>query len=272
MQILFGKTNWECPELSLDEFAVRAVADGFDALELYVPNLTVSPNEIAALVERHHVGLIADIVTEGHSINEHLESLERQIQYALDAGAPLINAHTGRDIFSFADNVRLFERSLAISEESGIPIAHETHRSRALYSAVDTRRYLEELPSLRINADFSHWMNVHESDLRDQMDNVDLAIERSIHIHARVGHEQGPQVNDPRAPEWVAHVENHSNLWKRIVLARQVEGMPHFTITPEFGPHPYMPSKPHTQQPSSDTWEVNVFMKDHLSKIFSNAE
>ena len=122
-----------------------------------------------------------------------------------------------------------------------------------------------------INADFSHWMNVHESNIRDQMDNVEVAIGRAIHIHARIGCEESPQVNDPRAPEWYAHVENHLDLWKRIYAAREAAGASVFTITPEFGPAPYMPALPYTQQPIADTWEVNCYMKDLIIAEFGEA-
>jgi sugar phosphate isomerase/epimerase len=266
MRIIYGKTNWECQELSLEAFMARVLEHGFDAAELYIPNLKVPPSEIAALTSQYGLEFIADIATEGATPSEHQESLARYADYALETGAILINAHTGRDFFPFSDNVRLFELGLEIAEKNCIPFAHETHRSRALYSAIETRRYLEALPELAINADFSHWMNVHESDLRDQPENVSLAIERAIHIHARVGHEEGPQVNDPRAPEWAGHLANHIDLWQRIADTRQARQADMLTITPEFGPIPYVPTMPYTQEPLADIWEVNVFMKDILKE------
>ncbi len=107
-------------------------------------------------------------------------------------------------------------------------------------------------------------MNVHESDLSDQPDNLEIAINRAIHIHARVGYEEGPQVNDPRAPEWSTHLENHINLWKRIAENRKSQGAEYLTITPEFGPIPYVPTLPYTQKPLADVWEINVFIRDTL--------
>ncbi|MFP6583397.1 MAG: TIM barrel protein [Candidatus Hydrogenedentota bacterium] len=254
MRIIYGKTNWECKELSLDAFMERVVADGFDVAELYVPGLVldgVTPAQVAKLVADRGLLFIADIATEGDTPADHLDSFNRYADFALEAGAILINAHTSRDFFPFEETLRIFERGLEIAKSSGIPVAHETHRSRALYNAIDTRRYLEALPNLRINADFSHWFNVHESDLSDQPDTIDLAISRAIHIHARVGHEEGPQVNDPRAPEWSGHLQKHIDLWKRIVAARQADGTEVLTITPEFGP-------------LADCWEVNVFMRDTI--------
>jgi len=266
MRIIYGKTNWECKELALEDYLDRVVADGFDAAELYIPLLEIPPAEVKALVESRGLQFIGDVATKGDSPQEHLESFNRYADYALEAGSILINSHTSRDFFSFEDTARIFERGIELAHDSGIPVAHETHRSRALYSAIDTRRYLEALPELRINADFSHWFNVHETDLRDQQDTLDLAVSRAIHIHARVGHEQGPQVNDPRAPEWSEHVGRHLELWQAIVSARQAEGADFLTITPEFGPAPYMPAAPHSQEPLADCWEVNVHMRDLLRR------
>lgn len=264
MQIIYGKTNWESQDIPLDLFMKKIVEDGFDAAELYVPNLTVPASEITQLVNDHNLKFIADIATEGDTPQEHLDSFNRYADYAIATGAILISAHTGRDFFAPEDNIRIFERGLEIAQQSNIPVAHETHRSRALYSAIDTRKYLQAVPEMRINADFSHWMNVHESDLSDQPDNLNIAIDRAIHIHARIGCDQSAQVSDPRAPEWQPNVENHINIWKRIVENRKAQNADFLTITPEFGPYPYVPMLPYTQQPVADVWEINVYMKDLL--------
>lgn len=264
MKIIYGKTSWEVPDTPIADTITRIAHEGFDAAELYIPGLEPSPTDLKSMIADNGLVFIGDVATEGSTVDEHIASLEKHMAYAIEAGSILINSHTGRDFFAFEDSARLFERSFEIAEAAGIPIAHETHRSRALYSAIDTRRFLEAIPKLRINADFSHWMNVHESDLSDQPDNVQLAINRAIHIHARVGHEEGPQVNDPRAPEWQTHLDNHIALWQRIADARRIDGSEVLTITPEFGPIPYMPTIPFTQEPIADTWEVNVWLRDTL--------
>lgn len=109
-------------------------------------------------------------------------------------------------------------------------------------------------------------MVVHESDLSDQDHNVELAITRSDHIHARVGYEEGPQVSDPRAPEWERHLANHLRLWQRIIDHHRSSGSALLTITPEFGPPNYMHTLPFTNKPVADTWKVNVYMRDLLAR------
>ena len=267
MELLFAKSFWEVdPELPyrLKDLLMRVAEAGFDATELFLPFFEGTPKRTVNAHAEFGLGIIGAIATYGDTPAEHLASLDEQVARAVRFEPLLINSHTGRDIFSFDDNLRLFERALVLADKHGLPIAHETHRTRPTYSAIDTLRYLEALPELRLTADVSHWMVVHESDLSDQPEAVAQLIERSDHIHARVGFEEGPQVADPRAPEWREHVEGHVEIWKGIVAAQRARGSERFTVTPEFGPFPYAPTLPFTRQPLVDVWEVNLDMREAL--------
>ena len=44
-----------------------------------------------------------------------------------------------------------------------------------------------------------------------------IAISKTVHIHARVGHSQSAQVSDPRAGEWQTEVNVHLKWWDDIV-------------------------------------------------------
>jgi hypothetical protein len=267
MDVVYCKSKWEVPDLSLEAFVRRATRDRFSGTELALQTLSEPPDEIAALHRENGLALIAQVFTEGESPDDHVRSLERQVEQACRCAPVLINAHAGRDTFTFAQNVRLFQRLLALADEVGVPIRVETHRRRPTYSAPATRRYLEALPGLTLTADFSHWMVVHESDLTDQEATVQLAVERSRHVHARVGYEEGPQVPDPRAPEWEAHVRRHVALWQRIVDVHRAAGAETLTITPEFGPPNYMHTLPFKNDPVADAWDVNVYMRDLLETV-----
>jgi len=150
-----------------------------------------------------------------------------------------------------------------VNSRTGVPVYHETHRSRILYSAPVAREYMEKLPSLRLTLDISHWCNVHESLLDDQPDTVALALSRTGHIHARVGHAEGPQVSDPRAPEWQKAVQAHFAWWDKVVENKRREGR-RLTMLTEFGPIDYMPSLPYTRQPVANQWDINKHMLDSL--------
>ena len=123
-------------------------------------------------------------------------------------------------------------------------------------------------PSLRLTLDISHWCNVHESLLDDQQDTIALALSRTGHIHARVGHPEGPQVSDPRAPEWQKAVQAHFAWWDKVVENKRREGR-RMTMLTEFGPIDYMPSLPYTRQPVANQWEINKYMLDTLKARYS---
>jgi len=130
------------------------------------------------------------------------------------------------------------------------------------------KNFIDTIPDLRLTLDISHWCNVHESYLADQSETVQLALSRTDHIHARVGHPEGPQVNDPRAPEWKDAFQAHLNWWDHIVAQKKKDGK-RLTILTEFGPADYMPTLPYTRQPLADQWEINAYMKDFLRKRYT---
>ena len=174
MKLTFGKTKWEMWDDPLESFLQRAAASGFEATEIYLGSLHESPAEIARLHSAYGLRLIGQILTQGQTYHDHIKSLEAQFEFAGQCDVAFINSQTGRDIFSFRENVETFKRAIQLSQNSGIPILIETHRGRPTYSAIETRKYLEALPELRLTADFSHWMVVHESGLDDQGTNVEL--------------------------------------------------------------------------------------------------
>lgn len=248
----------------LPRFLERAKADGFDAVEIVVSAQPGTPTEIRRQVADHGLLLVAQMHTSGRDVPGHLDTLKRLFDHAAETEPLLINSHSASDFFSLEDNLPLFDLACHLAKQSGIMIAHETHRGRPTSSAPQTRRLLEALQEMHLTADFSHWFCVHESDLSNQPENVEIAIQRCRHIHARVGFDQGPQVPDPLAPEWSAWTERHLSLWRRILEARRAAGDAFLTITPEFGPPPYMPIEPYTRRPLADAWTVNVAFRAWL--------
>jgi sugar phosphate isomerase/epimerase len=267
VNLVFGKSKWEMGDDPLEAFLQRAKGSGFDATEIYLGALNETPAEIATLHEHYGLRLIGQILTQGQSYQDHVTSLEDQFAFASQCNVAFVNSQTSRDIFSFDENLHVLRRATELSSASGIPILIETHRGRPTYSAIETRKYLDALPELRLTADFSHWMVVHESDLADQPENLDLAITHSGYIHARVGYAEGPQIPDPRAPEWKHAVDTHLKLWQRIVDVHKRAGNETLYITPEFGPPTYMHTLPYTNAPVADVWELNVYMKDLLQNV-----
>lgn len=269
MIVLYTKSKWEVPDWSLEKYIEQIKSDGFDGAELYLPDIQLPAVEIGKLHADNGLCLVAQTSTQGDTPDQHIECMKERFAFAAECKPLLVNSHTGRDIFSFEDNCRIFETACDLAEEYDLTILHELHRGRPTFNGVDTRRYLEAVPRLQLTADFSHWFCAHESDLEDQQDNVSLAIERSRHVHARVGHSEGPQVLDPWAEMWWPTTMKFIKLWQRIIDHQSAMGSTCLTITPEFGPPPYMPCDSKSGAPLADAWSVNArfleTLKQHLT-------
>jgi hypothetical protein len=260
-------TDWG-NQASYDEFCARVKAAGFDGVETWVSLDEDKQAATVAAIRRH--GLEVGMLIGGREpdVAAHYASFSAQLPVALAAKPAYVNCHTGRDWFDAAQNQRFFDLTHEAARRSGIPIHHETHRSRALYSASVAKEYLRRDPSLRLTFDVSHWCVVSESLLADQAQAVDLAISRSDHIHARVGQPQAPQVGDPRAPESQPALNAHLAWWDQIVALKKAAGAP-LTMLSEFGPVPYTPALPYTREPVSDAWQINVWMMELFRKRYA---
>jgi len=255
---------------SVTDFCKKAKHDGYDGIEiLWTSDIHIQKELFTALKEYQ---LAAGFLCRGDEPlpDNNFETFKKVIIAA--AGNPYqqplyINVHSGRDFFAYEENKRFIDFTVNHSKKTGVPIYHETHRSRMLYSAPAALPYLQKNPELRLTLDISHWCNVSESLLEDQPATVDLAISRTDHVHSRIGHAEGPQVGDPRAPEWKAEAEAHFAWWDKVVTLKKAQGKM-LTMLTEFGPPSYMPTIPFTNHPVADQWEINVYMMQAWKKRY----
>ena len=269
MDINFHKSFWEAQcnnEQELDGLLARVKQQGYQGTELFLPFYPIAINATLNAHQDYGLAIITGIATQGSDVNEHLESLKRQLDHAMAFSPKLINCHTGRDIFSLADNLTLFEAALQLEQQYGITITHETHRTRPTFSTLGTEQIINELPDLKLNLDISHWMVVHESDLNDQSARLSKLFANVHHLHARVGFEQGAQVTAPQDARWSEQLNNHTRLWQQVLDLANQRDQHQLTITPEFGPFPYAHIDPATDQPITDIWAADHFMKQHLQQ------
>ncbi|UJH92683.1 hypothetical protein LZ575_09580 [Antarcticibacterium sp. 1MA-6-2] len=124
--------------------------------------------------------------------------------------------------------------------------------------------YLEEYSFLKLTSDFSHWCCVAESMLENQSYAVEKAIAHTYHIHARVGAPQSPQVIDPRDINYHKELEIFNEWWLLMIANAMKNNRSYITITPEYGPYPYMPYIPNTHKPMGNQWEVNQFIRKEI--------
>jgi sugar phosphate isomerase/epimerase len=261
-RLLIFATNWGYTG-SWEEFASKIKELGYDGAELWFPSDAVVRREVFSAFEKHGLSLGFLVAGSDRDPQKHFEQFKSSVEGAAAHKPVYINCHSGRDHFSFEDNKKFIDLTTNLSQTSGVPIYHETHRSRMLYAAPIARHFIEAVPALRITFDISHWCNVHESLLDDQAETLAKTLDRVDHIHARIGHAEGPQVNDPRAPEWKEAVEAHFAWWDTVVTRKKKEGKL-MTFLTEFGPLDYMPALPYTRQPVADQWQINKHMLDTL--------
>lgn len=268
MTIKFYAPEWG-NTLPFVQFCRRVKDAGYDGVEMALPFEKAEQRAILDALNAHDLELIGQYWQSVETdLDEHARNYETYLRHLATARPVFINCQTGKDFFTTAQNERLFDMAARISAETGVKIIHETHRGKALFAAHVAHDYLTRLPGLRICLDISHWCTVHESLLGDQPEAVQLAFSRADHIHSRVGHPEGPQVNDPRVPEWADTLNTHLTWWDTVVETHRMAGTP-LTITTEFGPTPYMPLHPYTQEPLASQWDVNVFMLNLLRKRYT---
>lgn len=263
MKLKLFKALWGMEGMYEEQLA-RAAEAGYDGVETPSPPKEQA-DAFAALLEKHGLAFIAQTFTGGDPIAD----FKQEIEYAARFNPIKIVSHSARDSMSGAEQDRFYAAALEVEARIGIPIGHETHRQRAMFTPWTTARLLRTFPELRITADFSHWMNVCETHLADQEEHLALAIERTIHVHGRIGHPEGPQVPHPAAPEYAAELQLYMGWWKQIYTRQAESGAPYATFTSEFGPPGYMQTLPFTKSPVADLWEVNQWMTDYLAESYA---
>lgn len=124
---------------------------------------------------------------------------------------------------------------------------------------------------LKMVSDYSHFTTVSECDTTDPHLNavIEQLSSKMWHVHGRVGYDHGPQVNDPRAPEWKEYTEGFEAWWDGIFEKQMMnEKVKDITFTPEHGPPNYQPTLPYTQMPIADIWDVNSFIGSRAQRRF----
>jgi sugar phosphate isomerase/epimerase len=269
MQIKILATLWGHESQDITTYCHRIKEAGYDGIDAWLPDdagvrkkfFDVLEKEELILITHQHQAHGADFETFKRSFLDYLE-------FSAQGGPILMNCHTGKDYFTFQQNLELIDIAAAFSARTGLTVAHETHRGRVGYHPAEMQGYFDARRELVITADLSHWVCTTESFLENFAGTVNEAIARTRHIHARVGFEEGPQVPDPRAPEWKLALDHFFGWWDRMVEGRRRSGQQVLTFTTEFGPVPYLPTIPFRNVPVADQFEINSFMKDMLRQRY----
>jgi sugar phosphate isomerase/epimerase len=265
--LLIFATNWGYSG-TWEEFCRKISELGYDGAELWYPSDQKDRDEVFAAFKKYKLKMGFLVGGWERDPKKHYQQFKDSLEGAASQKPVYINCHSGKDYFSYQDNKPFIDLGVAVAKSSGVPVYHETHRSRILYAAPVAREYMQKHPELRVTFDVSHWCNVHESSLEDQPETLAMTLDRVDHIHARIGHSEGPQVNDPRAPEWNHFVKAHFDWWDKVVERKKREGKL-MTFLTEFGPVDYMPAMPYTRQPLANQWDINKHMLDTLRSRYA---
>lgn len=257
---------WGSENQPIAEFIANAISKGFDGIEIHIPQDKTFEEDLLLALEQtrsHHPNfmLVVQQVTtvKDETPSKYLWKVLNRLGELRRFQPDVINSHTGKDHYSFEINCQIINAIEDFSRTCDIPVYHEIHRGRFTFHSATTLNYLKLFPNLKLVGDLSHWCLVSESLLEDQNEIIEQIIPHIHHIHARVGTSQSAQVSNPFAPEWKLELEIFVNWWQRIVDYHS-----EMSITPEFGPFPYMPQTPFDQKPVANQKELNLKMKAYL--------
>jgi hypothetical protein len=261
----------------LEDQLRRVHAAGYDGIEWTMPSETDEPLFRSVMGE---LGLRLIVVVStpapfgspeavtASADTDHVAEYRRATDRALTFEPDKISTNVGHDAMTDDEAFAFFEAATRIDEALGVPVAHETHRRRILYTPWRTAAILNRFPTLMLCADLSHWVVVAARLLDDRPDDMALALKRTIHTQGRVGYPHGPQVSDPRAPEHAKYLARYEGWWAEIIRARLEAGDAEFTFQPEYGPAEYLHLQPYTMQPVVDLWDVNLWARDRFAVFY----
>ena len=247
MKIKFFCPRWGFEQLPWKSVLQAVKAAGYAGIEWFPYGEEGDHREVLVLLQELNLEFSIVMSVTGHHplFEDYMTALEQQLQHLAclqtEAIEPLfISAQTGRDYYSTPQVERILNSCKKICQQTCVPVYQETHRTKWAFAAHVVAPMLDIRKDLFLTLDISHSFCVSESYLHDQQEAVANAIRQARHIHARVGHTQGPQVWDPAIPEFAGALREHLNNWDQYIEQRRMNGDAYCTITPEFGPPSYM--------------------------------
>ena len=275
MRIKFFCPRWGFENIPWETFLKDVKDAGYAGIEWFPFGEKTDYQHVIRLLHQQQMQFcIVMTVTQSY---DHFENYVCELKKQLlelsairrnDYGPLFITAQTGREYFTKEQIEECILCCQQVSLQTKVPIYQETHRNKWAYAAHVVRPFLETHPELILTLDVSHWFCVSESYLEDQQTTVEKAIHHTQHIHARIGHTQGPQVWEPSSPEFSEALQAHLDIWDKWVQIKSEAGAESCTITPEFGPPPYMVFANREGSPQKEQWRLNYWMKSLLEERY----
>jgi sugar phosphate isomerase/epimerase len=254
--------QWGHEQLAIELFVEQVKATGYDGIETWVPEDSRQRKQLKQKLEEYSLVFVAhQFRATGSAGKNYCRSFQYHLSQAMELEPIQINSHSGHDWFDFDQQLEVIDVAAEFEISQKIRVLHETHRGRMGFSPAAFYALATARPAMRITADFSHWVCVTESYLEGFSDIISLAMDRTSHIHARVGFPQGPQVPDPRLPQYQEAWKQFTGWWTEILIRSYRRKETLLTITPEFGPPPYMWTNA-LNRPVASQWEINKYIHD----------
>jgi sugar phosphate isomerase/epimerase len=248
---MWGPMGFDGDISGLPAICKETAARGFDGIETNPVLLRDNTDAARRIIEDHGLKFLSRAHTFGKTVEHHLDWVRRCVDASHAFGSPHVIVQSGADYFDDGEIDAYFTATAKIEADSGLRLAHETHRGCILYSPWVTARVLDRFPEIWLASDYSHFVIVAERYLETEGDLLARFAPRTIHIDARVSTFESPQVADPRTGRFLT-------FWDEIHAAGALE-----TVVPEFGPDPYAPKD------SADLDDICQWMAEHLRARWS---
>ncbi|KAJ3187576.1 hypothetical protein HK101_009355 [Irineochytrium annulatum] len=161
------RTTWGVQSESWETLFPYLKEQGFSGIEASLLDIGFpNADRFLNLLKKHDLSWICGAysnwdnyagVPRRKPVSEHVEQLRGQLKgaLALDPKPVRINCHSGSDDFSEDEAREYFTAAVAMEKElgGGVPICHETHRGRILYSPYVALRVVKEFPSMKFTLD-----------------------------------------------------------------------------------------------------------------------
>lgn len=266
--------RWGFEAISWPVFLKQVKEAGYSGIEWFPFGESCDYHEVLDLLAEYQLdfAIVMAVLEPYTTFDSYLEKLETDLHQLMEVRnsvkSPLFfSAQIGREFF----NEQQIDLCLALCDrveaKFQTPIYQETHRNKWSYAAHVVAPFLEKYPRLKLTLDVSHWFCVSESYLSDQHLVVNGAIAHARHIHARVGSTQSSQVWDPAIAENEEALAAHLQIWDKWIARMKQDNLP-ITVTPEFGPPPYLVTGNRTLSLTDEQWRINLWMKDFLKNRY----
>lgn len=266
--------RWGFEDMPWPVFLKRVKEANYAGIEWFPFGEHCDHQEVLDLLKYYELdfAIVMAVIKPYTSFEQYMEDLKQDLAGLMEIRDEFISplffsAQTGREFFKDEQIQACLALCDQFEEQYQTPINQETHRNKWSYAAHRVAPVLATHPDVKLTLDVSHWFCVSESYLEDQQAAVNSAIAHARHIHARVGSTQGSQVWDPANAEYAEALAAHVQIWDKWIAQMKRNKMP-ITITPEFGPAPYMVKGNRTTALKDEQWRINLWMKDFLQKRY----